>query len=370
MIRFPSALNAETFLGNYWQKQPLYMPGAAGAPKPSITRNELGWLATLDDVESRIVFTDRRGPATRYRAETGPFDIEFLRQLPKRDWTLLVHDVEKHLPELRALFDYVPFIPDWRIDDLMVSFAAPGGGVGPHRDNYDVFLVQGTGTRRWQVSQQDVARDSGASDDLALLREFDGDQHDCVKGDILYLPPGVPHWGTAERACVTYSIGMRAPQVSDLVDELPDDEAMNPFYQDPDLSLVEVAPGYISQSAMQRAERLVGRVLPATALGRSITLGKDWLCAEKATPADCELVVDYLNDGGTMEVHGMSRIAWDDGHVYVNGEHLELAPEACDLIKRICSNRAVSGPFENPQIAAPVMRWLLQQGTFDLTAIS
>ena len=193
------------------------MPDALRRVSPAVTRNELGWLATLDDVESRLVFVDRDGTRTRYRAETGPFTVEYLQELPKRDWTLLVHDVEKHLPAMRALFEYVPFIPDWRIDDLMVSFAAPGGGVGPHKDNYDVFLCQGIGVRNWQFTCNAVEGDSDASDDLALLAEFEGDENrDLTNGDILYLPPGVAHWGTAKRACITYSIGMRAPQASDI----------------------------------------------------------------------------------------------------------------------------------------------------------
>ena len=123
MLKLPGRLNAETFLDRHWQKQSLFMPQALQRLRPAVTRNELGWLATLEDVESRLVFTERDGDRVRYRAETGPFDPDYLVGLPKRDWTLLVHDVEKHLPVMRALFKCVPFIPDWRFDDLMVSFA-------------------------------------------------------------------------------------------------------------------------------------------------------------------------------------------------------------------------------------------------------
>ena len=213
MLRLPGGLDPKSFLARHWQKAPLFMPGAKSPLRPSVTRNELAWLATLDDVESRIVFTDRDGDRLRYRVVNGPFDADFLASLPKRDWTLLVHDVEKHLPALRALFDLVPFVPDWRIDDLMVSFAAPGGGVGPHRDNYDVFLCQGIGAREWRVSLDAIGDDTDASADLALLRAFDGSRFDTREGDVLYLPPGAAHWGTAQRACITYSIGMRAPQL-------------------------------------------------------------------------------------------------------------------------------------------------------------
>lgn len=370
MIRFPSALTAETFLEKYWQKQPLFLPSAIDAPTPSLTRNELGWLATLDDVESRIVFTDRRGTRPRYCAEAGPFDEEYLKQLPKRDWTLLVHDVEKHLPEFRALFAHVPFIPDWRIDDLMVSFAAPGGSVGPHKDNYDVFLVQGTGARDWQVSTDDVASDPAASDELALLAEFSGQNLTCTEGDTLYLPPGVPHWGTAARACITYSIGMRAPQLSDLVATLPDHEASNPFYCDPDLSINEIAPGYISRQALERANRLAEHAMQPTALGKFVSLGKDWLQPERATPEECDAFVEHLGRGGTFDVHGMARIAWNDEHVFANGGHLAIRPDLCKFVARLCEQRFIEGPLNNPATEAPLVRWLLQQGTFDLPATS
>mgnify|MGYP001547649668 FL=1 len=180
------------------------MPQAIKSMRPSITRNELAWLATLDDVESRIVTTIRENERTRYYVESGPFEAAFLGALPGRDWTLLVHDVEKHLPAMRRLFRQVPFVPDWRIDDLMISFAAPGGGVGPHRDNYDVFLCQGIGVREWRVSTDNIAEDAAASDQLVLLREFAGDAcHTAQTGDVLYLPPGVAHWGIAQRACMS-----------------------------------------------------------------------------------------------------------------------------------------------------------------------
>ena len=123
MLRLPDKLTADSFLQSCWQKQPLLMPAALECIRPAITRNELGWLATLEDVESRLVFVDRSAGKTRYRAESGPFTDAYLQNLPKRDWTLLVHDVEKHLPAFRDLLQEIPFIPDWRIDDLMVSFA-------------------------------------------------------------------------------------------------------------------------------------------------------------------------------------------------------------------------------------------------------
>ena len=166
------------------------MPGALDGIQPSITAGELAWLATQDDVESRLVFTKHDGDGTRYEVRHGPFPNDVLSSLPRQNWTLLVQDVEKHLPDFRALFAVVDFIPDWRIDDLMVSFAAPGGSVGPHRDNYDVFLCQGEGIREWHLGNKDDVVEDESSNELSLLKPFaDSNPQSAGEGDILYLPP-------------------------------------------------------------------------------------------------------------------------------------------------------------------------------------
>ena len=371
MLRLPDALDPESFLARHWQKAPLFMPGAKLPLRPSVTRNELAWLATLDDVESRIVFTERQEDRLRYRAENGPFESDFLASLPKRNWTLLVHDVEKHLPALRALFDLVPFIPDWRIDDLMVSFAAPGGGVGPHRDNYDVFLCQGIGAREWRVSRQAIDDDVDASNELALLRPFDGTRFDTREGDVLYLPPGIAHWGTAMRACMTYSIGMRAPQHVDLADSLPDDEGDTAFYEDPDLTLEEVMPGRISRRAVRRALTLLGRGTrdfdrTSLALGRCATLTKEWLTPETIDDQDAMTALGMLRDGRTLEVHGMARIAWDGHRIYVNGRSRELPPASVALIADLCRARKLIGPFDGGESTVALLIWMLKAGAFEI----
>jgi 50S ribosomal protein L16 3-hydroxylase len=371
MLKLPDGLDAASFLARHWQKAPLFMPGARSPLRPSMTRNELAWLATLDDVESRIVFTERDADRVRYRAESGPFDADFLASLPKSDWTLLVHDVEKHLPALRVLFDLVPFIPDWRIDDLMVSFAAPGGGVGPHRDNYDVFLCQGIGVREWRISLDAIDGDTEASSDLALLQEFDGMRFELREGDVLYLPPGVPHWGTARRACMTYSIGMRAPQLADIAETLPDDEDDQRFYADPDLSLEEIRPGHISRQAVERGLRLLGRGdedfdRVAQALGRCVTTSKDWLTPEALAEADVEGALRALRDGSRLEIHGMARIAWFPGRVYVNGHSRELGPAANSLIEEVCRSRALTGSLPDDETTTGLLEWMLEAGAFDI----
>lgn len=343
MLSFPGRLSAQQFLTDHWQKAPLFMRGAIQTMRPTISRNELAWLATLDDVESRIVFTELRQDKRHYRVESGPFEPAYLQALPKRDWTLLVHDVEKHLPSMRRLLLQVPFIPDWRIDDLMISFAAPGGGVGPHLDNYDVFLCQGIGSREWRFTTDPVAHDSSASADLALLQEFEhGDARHARKGDVLYLPPGVPHWGTAERACITYSIGMRAPA----------------YYEDPDLHSSEVRPGYISPQALSRAGS------HAKTLGATVTELKQWLRPDAPEPAEITAVLASRTAWQRLRLHGMARIAFDDEAIYVNGvarplEESDLAPVAMLCERRRLDRKSAA------LLGTGCLQWLLEQGAFE-----
>jgi len=343
VLKIPGNLGADKFLAYHWQKQPLFMPRALDKVRPAVTRNELAWLATLEDVESRIVFTDRSENRRRYRVETGPFSDDFLKALPIRDWTLLVHDVEKHLPALRKLFELVPFIPDWRIDDLMVSFAAPGGGVGPHRDNYDVFLCQGIGVREWYYTTAGVRPDRDASEDLELVEEFSGNQHVCVEGDVLYLPPGVAHWGTASRACMTYSIGMRAPR----------------YYSDPDLSAAEAQPGHISPSALERAGDEAGL------LGLSVTELKEWLRPDAPDEAEIKQLLQKPNTLGQIKLHGMARLAYDDKRVYLNGTSHELRGEERAAMSGLCAQRSLSSATL-VAFSPGLLTWLLANGAFEI----
>ena len=344
MLKFPGKLTADTFLARHWHKKPLFMPQAIDVMRPAVTRNELAWLATLDDVESRLVFSDRANEQIRYRVESGPFHVEYLQALPKRNWSLLVHDVEKHLPTLRRLFNQVPFIPDWRIDDLMISFAAPGGGVGPHRDNYDVFLCQGIGVREWRTSTANVPEDPAASDDLALLREFRADEHHIARqGDVLYLPPGVAHWGTAQRACITYSIGMRAP----------------PYYSDPDLELAEVQPGYLSPAALRRAAKRASR------LGCDVTELKQWL--QPLAPGADEIAALLANPSALrkLRLHGMARLAYDDSQLYLNGASRRFKGSEREPVGALCAQRRLDGALA-VSLGKPCLGWLLAHGAFEI----
>lgn len=372
MLKIPGHRAAGTFLARHWQKRPLFMPSAVGKLRPAVSRHELAWLATLDDVESRLVFTDRTRTRTTYRAETGPFDTDTLAALPPRDWTLLVHDVEKHVPALRRLFELVPFVPDWRIDDLMISFAAPGGGVGPHVDQYDVFLCQGIGARTWHVSDMLPAADPTASRELALLEPFDDIEHATTEGDVLYLPPGVPHWGIARRASLTYSIGMRAPMRNDLLEALGrKPEVADSFYADPDMTPAEALPGWISPDAIERARRLLAEVASisaddaARALGCCATSLKAWLQPELPESAEIDAILARQRPGQGLRVHGMARVAFDEDRVYANGSATALPPGGRDAIAALCAARRAGRHFARAGLR-DLLQWLLERGVFEV----
>lgn len=213
-----TALTSKQFLGEYWQRKPLLLRQAFPNFKPELDANDIAGLACDELAEARLITGGF--PEHDWALRYGPFAEQDFLDLPETDWTLLVQDVEKHYPPLRSLLAEFSFLPSWRIDDLMVSVAGPGGSVGPHVDQYDVFLLQAEGHRRWEIAQ------SGGNEllpdcDLNVLRQFDPEQHWVLEpGDILYLPPGVAHHGVAQDQCMTWSIGMRAPSRADLYQTL------------------------------------------------------------------------------------------------------------------------------------------------------
>ena len=363
--------DADAFLSRYWQKQYLYGRGAADQSLPNLEPDEIAWLATQADVESRLVFTERQDGRTTYRLEHGPFDDSRLGALPSDNWTLLVQDVDKHLPEFRQFFDLVPYIPDWRIDDLMVSVAAPGGGVGPHRDNYDVFLVQGNGQREWRIGNPAGVSDDDSAGELSLLQPFDAEEVvAATAGDIVYLPPGVPHWGIANTLCTTWSIGMRAPTNRELRAGAERVHGAEPastdtecFYADPDLVPAESEPGMISCQAIRRVidQDLLDPSLTefdtAMVLGAVVTDPKAWLMPEPepALPS-------------SMSVHGMARVAWhaaaDYNLVFVNGVGRAVGKDALAFIRECCESR--TGGMQPGAIDdAEFLGWLHANGLFD-----
>ncbi len=355
------------------------MPQALPANLPELSADELGWLATLDDVKSRIVFSERNGDTTDYRVEHGPFDEKLLTALPPEDWTLLVQDVEKHLPDFRKLLGEASFIPDWRIDDLMVSFTAPGGSVGPHRDNYDVFLCQGIGQREWRIAPQSVELKIIDSGELSLLEPFADDSPVTANsGDVLYLPPGIAHWGIASESCMTYSIGMRAPTFSEFMagiariqeTELEFERGEELFYTDPGLTENEAKPGLISECALERARACfaVDANLSdeeiALVFGSVVTEIKAWLAPEAPCKSEIDTFLKSQSGAPEVQVHGMARLGFwaveDQNLVFVNGSAKSVTADQMKFFRRICANRMAEVTDDN------LFRWLLAHGAFDL----
>jgi len=261
------------FLAEFWQKKPLLIKQAIPGFKGLLSPDELAGLACEEDVQSRIVQYIKG----KWVASHGPFTEDDFANLPEKpttdnNWTLLVQSVNHYMPEAMQLLQQFNFIPHARLDDLMVSYAPNGGGVGPHFDSYDVFLLQGQGKRLWRISEQsDLSLVEGAP--LRILKNFDTAQEWLLEaGDMLYLPPHLAHWGIAVSDgvidCMTYSIGFRAPKNQELATEFlgflqdklnQDQMVLEGIYQDSDLRL-QSHPAEISNSMVSKVSANLNKI--------------------------------------------------------------------------------------------------------------
>ncbi|PEN14316.1 cupin [Longibacter salinarum] len=247
-------LSPETFLNEYWQKKPLLIRGALPTFESPLEPGELAGLACEEGVESRLILEE--GGEKPWELRFGPFDEEDFLSLPESKWTVLVQEVDRLIPEVADLLDAFAFVPKWRIDDVMVSYAPKDGNVGAHIDNYDVFLLQGQGTRRWEWGEEPVQNEEIVPDlDVRMLKDFEADREAVLEpGDMLYLPPRVAHHGVSlDDECMTYSIGFRAPSHEELIADFMQYamERIDPDarYGDPDLTVPD-EPGEISADAL------------------------------------------------------------------------------------------------------------------------
>ena len=321
----PLNLDREEFLARYWQRKPLYLPGAITNFKPPISPQELAGLALEESIESRLVeYRD-----DRWLLHHGPFqESDFDRDHP---WSLLVQAVDHWIPVVAELRKLVDFLPQWRVDDVMVSYAPDGGSVGPHFDNYDVFLLQGEGQRRWQIGPYcDSETRLLPHEELRLLETFVVEQEYLLNaGDILYVPPGYAHWGTAVGECTTFSIGFRAPRVTDMVSRFVDQllEQLDPdqFYHDA-IQVAATRAGELRPRDLDRAlAQLQGALDQAS--------GNHWF-GELVTEPRYETYPDdddlgearqlLQNGAGFVSLSPASRLAWQQEasgiQVYVNGD--------------------------------------------------
>lgn len=338
--QFLGGVTPAQFLRDYWQKEPVLIRQAIPGFETPLSPDELAGLACEDGIESRLVL--EKDGAHPWQLEHGPFPEERFTHLPATHWTLLVQECNKYVPELALLLERFNFIPSWRIDDVMVSYAPAHGSVGPHVDQYDVFLLQAYGRRRWQISTQPVATDNVLPDtELCIMRDFLPEQEWVLEpGDMLYLPPGIAHYGVALDECMTFSIGFRAPSAAEILTDFTEyvhqGLSETDRYTDPDLR-VPVHPGEISPTARARVRAMLRDRLADDAyvddwFGRFIT---EPHVGQSVAPPEVLLDVDafkarLLSEGVLLrsEYCRFAYIAADDGvRLYVDGDDIALPPQ-------------------------------------------
>jgi len=354
----PLGMSPARFLRDYWQKRPLLIRHAFSDFQPPLQPDDLAGLACEEGALARLIVHDEK--RDRWHVNSGPLGEADFAGTPNRNWTLLVQDVDKWDADVAALLEPFAFLPSWRVDDVMVSYAEDGGGVGAHVDQYDVFLLQGLGQRHWAISDDPAAPKAFRPGvELKQLVEFTPTHEWLLEpGDMLYLPPGVPHDGVAFAGpCMTFSVGMRAPSQAELTGDLADHIAErlpdDLRYTDPDLRPVTHI-GEIDRATVGRLRR----ALPFAAalddamlidwFGRFITRYRN---AQVAAPSGKPLSVDALarklTPGVQLLRHPWTRLAWSRDRatctLYANGEAYPATPA---LAQALCAQHVL--PLDNP----------------------
>ncbi len=328
-------LSPAQFMRDHWHKRMRVIRGAIPAFSDLLTPNEIMKLATNKAVESRLILKEGK----TWKLEHGPFKSTRWKLLPKKNWTLLVQGLNLHLPAADELLRKFSFIAHARLDDLMVSLAAPGGGVGPHFDSYDVFLLQGMGIRRWALSEQtDLELIENAP--LKLLKRMQGTQtHDLVAGDMLYLPPQVAHDGVAAQTdgyCTTYSIGFRAPTNQEIVDAfahwVTDTTEVEGRLSDPSLTATST-PGKIPDSYLATFKQAITAMriddeAIAQFAGCFATEPKPSISFEppEKSLSRAQFATRAAKQG--IALHPAALCLYDHKHLFINGEAFELLGDA------------------------------------------
>jgi 50S ribosomal protein L16 3-hydroxylase len=309
------------FLARHWQRSPLFMAGAAsGLAHPDA--DTLAGLALEPEVESRLIRGAGNGP---WHLEQGPLEEQRFSELGDRDWTLLIQSVDHYLTEVSLLLDDFGFVPGWRLDDIMISYAAEGGSVGPHFDQYDVFLIQATGQRHWQVGPKCDEHSRLRGDvPLKMLAHMPIEQeYTAGPGDVLYLPPGVAHHGVAlDSECITWSVGFRAPDYRDLLAEMVAEtlaDTDEQLHADPGRAPVEDAGELSADDREAMLDRAFG-LLDRGAAGRALAR---WLSTPRQTGLDFLIDPAHIRaaEPATALIrHGGARLLCHGDTAWLNGE--------------------------------------------------
>ncbi|MDT8396993.1 MAG: cupin domain-containing protein [Pseudomonadales bacterium] len=339
-------LSPEEFLTRYWQKKPLLLHQALPAFVDPISPEELAGLACEEEAEARLVWQREN----TWELKTGPFAENDFTSLPEQGWTLLVQAVDHWFPAVKKLLAEVAFIPRWRINDIMVSYATKNAGVGPHFDYYDVFIIQGQGSRRWKIGQH---CDSGSELDskhsgLKILKHFETNaEWELYPGDVLYIPPGVAHYGISRDDSLSYSIGFRAPSLSEILSHYTDELCLtlteDQRFSDPDLIPVQ-NDGEISAAAIGKLSALLRPLLAdeqALALwfGRYMSEPKvPQLLEAPEFELDGQSLQQALEQGMRLEKNPASRFAWQNVaqelYCFADGRSFSL-PHASEPLKTL-----------------------------------
>jgi len=334
-------LTPQVFMRRHWQKKPLLIRQAVSVERPFIDRAAVFELAAREGVESRLIA--RAG--VDWKLRHGPFARRALPAVGKPGWTLLVQGVDLHLDAAHDLLSQFRFAPDARLDDLMVSWASDGGGVGPHFDSYDVFLLQVQGRRRWRIGRlADPQLEPGVP--LKILSNFVAEEEWLLEpGDMLYLPPRWAHDGVAEGECITASIGFRAAPRSVLAREvlqcmLDGEEApdVDPLYRDPGQGAT-AEPARVPQALARFAADAVARALRdptalACALGEVLSEPKPGVWFEPGQP---------WKSGPAVRLDRRTRMLYDDRHVFINGVSFRAGGRDARLMRRLADDRRLAG---------------------------
>lgn len=359
ILKWPADLPVEKFLSDYWQKQPCLLRNAFDISEDLISPDELGGMACEDGIESRLIIGTVDN--THWSVEHGPFNEERFNTLPDQHWTLLVQDVDKYLPEAATLVDQFRFLPSWRIDDLMISYAEDQGSVGPHTDSYDVFLIQLQGERLWKISDKPY-RDSDliADCDIRVLTNFEQTEEWLLHpGDMLYLPPHIAHWGIAQGACMTGSVGFISPNREQLFNAWADftaDNSIEPgLYHDPGIRLTE-HPAEIDDDAIMRISKMLKQTIDTSPdhlrqmLGQLVSQTKPSLL-DTMQPAEQEItateLISKLSTTAFYSHPGLRMyysLADEKNKVLVfyNGESAQLTAELLPFVQILSENKHYS----------------------------
>ena len=344
-------LTPAQFLAEYWQKKPLLIRQAIPNFKGLMSPNDLAGLACEDDVQARII----KQKKDKWSVQISPFDEGDFTKLSAKDWTLLVQSVNHYLPEAADLLAQFNFIPHARLDDLMVSYASAGGGVGAHVDSYDVFLLQGSGKRNWKISTQtDLSLVEGAP--LRILKHFEAEREWTLEaGDMLYLPPQIAHWGISmSDDCMTYSIGFRAPKTRELMHEflsyLQDNIDANglgidSLYRDPDLNL-QNHPAEISQDMIKQVSTTLQIIAwdnhhIADFLGKYLTEPKPDVVFEASRKISLATFCNQLSTK-SLYLDLKSQMLFSSNQFYLNGEQLTVTAELSACMRELADKRWIN----------------------------